>query len=148
MMAMVGLLNAFPGTRLYQRLLEQRRLTGDTTGNNTDFSLNFTPLMSADTLMCGYRSIIDSIYAPRPYYQRVKRFLEEYRPRHSHIHLFKFSHLATAWKTTVRLGIIEKERSYFWRLFFWSLFHRPRQLPLAMVLTACGFHFRKSFEQH
>jgi len=147
-MAMVGLLNAFPGTRLYQRLQEQHRLVGDTTGSNTDFSLNFTPIMSSETLMRGYRHIVASIYAPRAYYQRVKQFLREYHPRHSHIKLIKFSTLLTIWKTTIKLGIVEKERTYFWRLFFWSLFHRPRLLPLAMVLTACGFHFRKSFEEH
>ena len=148
-MAMVGLLNALPGTRLYQRLKEQSRLLGNTTGDNTDYTLNFTPTMPQDTLMRGYRSIIESIYAPDAYYQRVKSFLREYQPRHKqrNLRLFKFSNLVTAWKTTVVLGIMEKERTYFWRLLFWSLFHRPRLLPLAMVLTACGFHFRKSFEQ-
>ncbi len=145
-MAMVGLLNALPGTRLYQRLKEQRRLVCDTTGNNTDYTLNFKPIMSPEALMRGYRSIIESIYAPDAYYQRVKRFLRDYKPRHRHIRLFRVSHLLTACKTTLSLGFIEKERTYFWRLFFWSLFHRPKLLPLAMVLTACGFHFRKSFE--
>jgi hypothetical protein len=39
--AMVGLLNAPKGTRLYQRLKSENRLTTESTGNNTDFSLNF-----------------------------------------------------------------------------------------------------------
>jgi len=147
-MAMVGLLNALPGTRLYQRLQSQSRLSGNTSGDNTDYSLNFLPTMPVETLMKGYRSIVESIYAPDVYYQRVKCFLQEYRPRYQRVNFCTFSTLITALKTTLALGFFEKERSYFWRLFFWSLFHRPRLLPLAMTLTACGYHFRKSFEFH
>ncbi len=147
-MAMVGLLNALPGTRLYQRLQRQQRLLGDTTGDNTDYSMNFMPAMAPEALQRGYRQIIESIYAPNAYYQRVKQFLRAYRPRHRELSFFKARHLVTAWKTALTLGVIEKERSYFWRLFFWSLFHRPRLLPLAMVLTAYGYHFRKCFESH
>jgi len=147
-MAMVGLLNAIPGTRLYQRLQDQRRLLGDSTGDNTDYSMNFTPTMPRETLMRGYQRIVESIYTPNVYYQRIKRFLEEYHPRRKSVKLFRVNNLLTAVKTTFTLGIVEKERSYFWRLFFWSLFHRPRLLPLAMTLTAIGFHFRKSFEVH
>jgi len=41
--AMVGLLNAVRGTRLYQRLEQEKRLIKSFSGNNTDFSLNFIP---------------------------------------------------------------------------------------------------------
>jgi len=46
------------------------------------------------------------------------------------------------------LGMLEKERTYYWRLLCWSLFNRPRLLPLAISLSAYGFHFRKCFESH
>ncbi len=45
----------------------------------------------------------------------------------------------------VRLGIIGKERYQYWKLFFWSLFRRPRLFPLAITLAIYGFHFRKVF---
>jgi radical SAM superfamily enzyme YgiQ (UPF0313 family) len=41
--AMVGLLNALPRTRLYERLKKEKRLLNDTSGDNTDFSINFIP---------------------------------------------------------------------------------------------------------
>jgi len=44
--AMVGLLNAPRGTRLYQRLQKENRLLKDSSGNNTDCSINFIPKMS------------------------------------------------------------------------------------------------------
>ena len=44
--AMVGLLNAPHGTKLYQRMKQEGRLLKSPTGDNTDFSLNFIPKMS------------------------------------------------------------------------------------------------------
>jgi radical SAM superfamily enzyme YgiQ (UPF0313 family) len=43
--AMVGLLNAPPGTGLYRRLLKENRLVRTATGDNTDLSMNFVPKM-------------------------------------------------------------------------------------------------------
>ncbi|MGW8273002.1 MAG: B12-binding domain-containing radical SAM protein, partial [Thermodesulfovibrionales bacterium] len=53
--AMVGLLNALPRTKLYKRLESEQRLVKDTTGNNTDLSINFVPKMNYDTLIEGYK---------------------------------------------------------------------------------------------
>lgn len=37
-----------------------------------------------------------------------------------------------------RLGLPGKERLYFWRVMFWTLFRRPRLFPLAVTLTIYG----------
>lgn len=147
--AMVGLLNAPNGTRLYKRLMEEHRLTHDMSGNNTDSTMNFIPKMNPEVLTQGYRRIVERIYSPNLYYNRVKLFLREYRPvRHKACRRPNIAVLPALYKATVVLGMIEKERKYYWRLMLWSIFHRPRLLPLAITLTAYGFHFRKSFEQH
>ena len=44
--AMVGLLNALPDTRLYARMKSEGRLSGQTSGNNVDGTLNFVPKMN------------------------------------------------------------------------------------------------------
>ena len=75
--AMVGLLNAPTGTRLHQRLKKENRLLKNFSGNNTDGSLNFIPKMNYETLINGYRQILDTIYSPKPYYERVRSFLRE-----------------------------------------------------------------------
>src|SRR5205823_12041804 len=44
-LAMVGLLTALPDTQLWRRLEREGRLLAESTGNNTDGSLNFVPKM-------------------------------------------------------------------------------------------------------
>jgi radical SAM superfamily enzyme YgiQ (UPF0313 family) len=80
--AMVGLLNAPRGTRLYQRLKRENRLVEDSfSGDNTDGSLNFVPKMGREKLINGYRHVLTTIYSSKQYYSRVKIFLKEYKPR-------------------------------------------------------------------
>ncbi len=145
--AMVGLLNAPHGTKLYKRLKQEGRLVKAATGDNTDFSINFVPKMSTETLVDGYRTILDTIYSPKHYYSRVKKFLKEYPAKNRRVRL-PVSHLMAAVKSVVRLGIIGRERFHYWKLFFWSLFRRPRLFPLAITLSIYGFHFRKVFQRH
>jgi len=144
--AMVGMLTALRGTRLHQRLLQEGRMLGDTSGNNTAVSLNFIPNMKAETLISGYRTILTTIYAPRQYYQRVLDFLREYRPQQQGPFRLKPGYTGAFFKSILFLGIIGRERFHFWKLFLWSLFRRPRLFPLAITFAIYGFHFRKITE--
>lgn len=146
--AMVGLLNAPRNTRLYQRLLSEGRLLSAMSGDNTDCSMNFIPKMNYETLVRGYQSVLQTIYSPRHYYARVKQFLKEYDPVQVRAFRVRMRHIGALIRSTVVLGIFGKERWYYWRLFFWSLFTRPRLFPLAITLTIYGHHFRKVFEQY
>ena len=144
--AMVGLLNAPKGTKLYQRLAGEGRMLKDFTGDNTDFSMNFIPKMDRETLVKGYQRIVNTIYSPNRYYERILVFLKEYNPMASATGPLSLSHIAAFFKSMIRLGIIEKERTYYWRLIFWSLLKRPKVFPLAVTLSIYGYHFRKVFE--
>jgi radical SAM superfamily enzyme YgiQ (UPF0313 family) len=143
--AMVGLLNAPRSTKLYQRLVKEGRLLKDMSGDNTDLSMNFIPKMDYEILIKGYEKILSRIYSPEPYYQRVREFLREYEPLQKKAFRFHFSYLGAFFKSILLLGIIEKERVYYWKLFFWSLFMRPRLFHLAITFAIYGFHFRKVF---
>jgi radical SAM superfamily enzyme YgiQ (UPF0313 family) len=146
--AMVGLLNAPHGTKLYHRMKQEGRIVNSATGDNTDFSINFIPKMNNEVLLSGYRSILNTIYSPKPYYARVKKFLKEFRPGKTQRKHIPFTHLMAAFKSVVRLGIIGRERYQYWKLFFWSLLTRPRLLPLAITLSIYGYHFRRVFRDH
>jgi radical SAM superfamily enzyme YgiQ (UPF0313 family) len=151
--AMVGLLNAPRGTRLYQRLMKENRLLKEISGDNTDFSINFIPKMNYETLIGGYKRIISGIYSPKPYYERVGRFLKEYKPlKKLHFHFgsirFNFGYPGAFFKSIWFLGIKDEARVYYWKFFFWSLFRRPRLFPLAITYAIYGFHFRKIFKDY
>ncbi len=146
--AMVGLLNAPPGTKLHQRLQRENRLTRAASGDNTDFSINFIPKMNYDALISGYRRVVQTIYSPKHYYARAKKFLKNYRPVQAKAIRLRYSHLKALVKSVFRLGVIGRGRIYYWKLFFWSLFRRPRLFPLAITFSIYGHHFRKIFRQH
>jgi hypothetical protein len=145
---MVGLLNAPRGTRLYQRLKQENRLLIGFTGDNTDCSINFIPKMDYETLINGYKYILNSIYSPKPYYERVKIFLKEYKPQGKRWSKLEFSHLKALVKSMWILGVKEKGRRYYWKLFASTLLRHPRSFPLSITFAVYGFHFRKVVEQY
>lgn len=145
--AMVGVLSALRGTKLYQRLEHEGRLLKDSSGDNTATDLNFIPRMRPDALLAGYQRILDNIYEPKQYYQRVIKLFREYQPRpHGKFHMQQ-GHLGALFKSILLLGVIGKERLHFWKLFFWSLLRKPRLFPLAITYAVYGFHFRKVSER-
>ncbi len=141
--AMVGLLNAPKGTKLHKRLEKEGRMLNDFSGSNTDFSINFVPIMNPETLLDGYKKILNTIYSPKYYYERVIGFLKDFDPKKKKIFHINFSYIMALLKSIFKLGLAGKERLYYWKLFFWSLFRRPRLFSLAILFTIYGFHFRK-----
>ena len=143
--AMVGLLNAPKGTQLYHRLMKEGRISSSFSGSNTDLSMNFIPKMNVNVLMNGYNNIINTIYSPKHYYERIMNFLKEYKPVKLGMTHFGFNQLLALLKANFQLGLIGRERKYYWKLFFWTVFRRPQVFPLAITLSIYGYHFRKVF---
>lgn len=146
--AMVGLLQAPRGTRLYHRLKKENRLLKDISGDNMDCSMNFIPKMNYETLIEGYKKILNTIYSPKQYYERVKIFLKEYKPRGKRKGRLQLYHLIGFIKSMWFLGIKEKGRRYYWKLLVSTLLKRPRSFPLSISLAISGFHFRKIVEKY
>jgi radical SAM superfamily enzyme YgiQ (UPF0313 family) len=145
--AMVGLLQAPAGTRLYARMKAQGRLSSEISGDNVDGTTNIVPSMSLPALKAGYRQILDHIYAPAPYYRRIRTFLREYRmPRVRN--RVQLSHILTVARSVFRIGFAGREWVQYWRLLVWTLFRRPRLLPCAIMFAIYGYHFRKVCESH
>jgi radical SAM superfamily enzyme YgiQ (UPF0313 family) len=145
--AMVGMLQAPIGTKLYERLKGEGRLVGAASGDNVDGATNIVPLMSREALYEGYRSVLRHLYAPQQYYARVKTFLQEYRlPRIQEP--LGLQHILAFFRSIVHLGIVGRERAEYWRLFRWTLFSRPRLFPLAITLAIYGYHFRQVCDLH
>ncbi len=145
--AMVGLLNAPKGTKLYDRMKEEGRLLKTFSGDNTDYSMNFIPKMNHDMLIKGYKKVVNTIYSPKYYCDRVISFLKEYVPIKHGLAKIKFNELRAFIKSIFVLGIAGKGRLYYWKLFIWALFRKPRLFPMAIVFSIYGFHFRKVFRK-
>jgi radical SAM superfamily enzyme YgiQ (UPF0313 family) len=145
--AMVGLLTALPDTQLWRRLEREGRLLLESTGNNTDGSLNFIPKMEAARLIEGYKSIMRAIYSPGEYYQRaldclervVSGALESQRNRFS-------SDVVTLFRIALALGVRDSARGEFWRYLRLALTRHHGKFAEAMRLAAVGYHFRKLTE--
>jgi len=136
-----------PGTRLYQRLKKENRLLPKGSGDNTDGSTNFIPKMGRETLTRGYKHVVDTIYAPKQYYERIKTFLREYKPGTKGKFKISLLHLIALIRSTWVLGIKEKGRMHYWKLVVWTLLKKPKTFPLSMTLAVQGFHFRKVAEK-
>ncbi|MBW1887674.1 MAG: B12-binding domain-containing radical SAM protein [Deltaproteobacteria bacterium] len=140
--AMVGLLQAPPGTRLYERMRKEGRLIGIISGDNVDSTTNILPKMGLDALCEGYRNVMRHIYSPKLYYQRIKTFLREYkRPKIESP--MDSQRLLAVFRSGIRLGIFGKERFQYWKILLWTLFHRPRLFALTIECAIYGHHFRK-----
>lgn len=140
--AMVGLLNAPKNTKLYKRLESERRLTTESSGSNTDGSMNFIPTMDQQTLLSGYNSIIRDIYSTKPYYQRIRKFLTNYRPSRSKTKKIEFAYLKGFLKSIYIIGILNKGRSEYWKLFLWTIFNRPKFFMDVITYTVYGHHYQ------
>jgi radical SAM superfamily enzyme YgiQ (UPF0313 family) len=146
--AMVGLLNAPKNTQLYKRLETEKRLTMEASGNNTDLSMNFIPKMDYRELINGYKQIISNIYAPKPYYRRVRQMFLNYNRNFKKQKRINFSLIGAFLKSMYIIGFINRGRTEFWKLLIWTLFKRPGLFVDAITFAVYGYHFRAIYGLH
>lgn len=141
--AMIGMLQALPGTRLYKRLKKENRLLGSGSGNNTDFSTNFIPQLPISILQEGYKNIVSTIYSPKEYYGRVLTFIKNYN--HSISDKVGLNEIIAFVKSIYIVGIFDSSRIYYWKLFFISLFKYPKAFQKVITMSIYYAHFKKIF---
>ncbi|MDT8390199.1 MAG: DUF4070 domain-containing protein [Lentisphaeria bacterium] len=145
--AMVGLLQALPGTRLYERMKKEGRLRGKSSCDNVDGTTNILPTMDLDVLRQGYREILRHIYSPKYFYERVRTHLRTIKVAQVRTPV-RISGIYALMRSFWRLGIVGRERFQYWRLLFWTMCRRPRLLPQAVTMAIYGYHFRKMCDRH
>jgi radical SAM superfamily enzyme YgiQ (UPF0313 family) len=140
--AMVGILHAPRNTALYKRLMRENRLVNQSSGNNTDASMNFITRMNPKELLDGYNGLIKNIYSIKPYYKRVRQFLRTYDGLNSVKKRVRFSMFKSLLKTIYIIGLANKGRGEFWKLIVWTLLKRPLLFKDAVQFAVYGYHFR------
>jgi radical SAM superfamily enzyme YgiQ (UPF0313 family) len=149
--AMVGLLQAMPGTQLFQRLWREGRILDAGHGDNTGDKLNFLPHMDAAKLIEGYRSVLKRIYSCEAYYERVKLYLNRTQPKPAK-RLGQQPVSRQQWITRanarafvtsiLRQGVFGRHRWSYWK-FLLAVATRYRHcVGTAMTLAVMGYHFQ------
>jgi radical SAM superfamily enzyme YgiQ (UPF0313 family) len=142
--AMVGLLNAPRGTKLYHRLLRENRLSQPATGDNTDSTMNFIPKMDLNKLLKGYEKVVHTIYSQKYYCRRIKVFLKNYKHGRKTADMFHRWDIRAFLKSIWHMGIVGKGRLSYWMLLLWSA-RNPSHFRMSVRFSIYGYHFRKTF---
>lgn len=143
--AMVGVLQAPPNTRLYRRLANQGRISKDASGNNTDCYPNFIPVMPVERLAAGYRRIMSAIYSPRKYYERIMVFLRRYDASRKVKKAVSFADIRSFLRSVLFIGVFGglKNSWYYWKTLLFAFRERRQAFPDAVALWIYGMHFQK-----
>jgi len=140
--AMVGMLQAPPGTRLFDRLQRERRVVNTFSGDNVDGTTNIIPKMGIDSLLDGYQLVMKQIYSPENYYRRVRTLFRELKAPEIRQPI-NFQRLLSIFRSAIRLGVLGKERFHYWQLILWTIIRKPSLISLAITLSIYGYHYRK-----
>ena len=143
-MAMAGLLTALKETDLWHRLKKEDRLLVESSGNNTDMSLNFVPEMPREKLIEEYRRVISTLYDPtlKNYFARCYKMLQHlpYTPHN----------VSPIQKAEVRAFFLSIQRQIFSRQgleyakFLAKVIKNDRRMfPKAVRLAVMGYHLEK-----
>jgi radical SAM superfamily enzyme YgiQ (UPF0313 family) len=149
--AMVGLLQAMPGTQLFRRLWSEGRILDAGHGDNTDDKLNFLPRMDATKLVEGYRSVLKQIYSCEAYYERVKLYLNRTQPkpgkqksgeRKSRQQWLTVGNARAFVTSIVRQGVFGPQRWSYWKFLLTVATRYRHCVGTAMTLAVMGYHFQ------
>ncbi len=144
--AMVGLLQAMPGTQLFRRLWREGRILDAGHGDNTGDKLNFLPKMDAARLVDGYRSVLKQIYSCEAYYERVKLYLSRTQPRSgervSRQQWMTRANVRAFVTSIVRQGVFGPQRWSYWKFLLAAATRYRRCFGSAMTLAVMGYHFQ------
>lgn len=147
--AMVGLLTALPGTRLYDRLLQEGRLLRTASGNNThELEMNFRPRQPMQKLIESYRKLLGEIYKPKAYFKRSLEFLNRLPPK------VTIPDTSPRSKTFSLQNVLTLLRSFFKQTFSWygfsylsymwkALRQHPDKIVQIVSFAVQGHHLMK-----
>jgi radical SAM superfamily enzyme YgiQ (UPF0313 family) len=138
--------NAVPGTELYRRLKAIGRIDHSVTPG-VAYASNILDLPIGNTnLDKGYVELMEHLWKPKYFYQRVKTVLKILK-NPIHTDKLTWTNLKILMRIVYFIGLFSKEAWQFWKLLFWTLFRRPRQLPVFFAVQPLGYGFRRRCEE-
>lgn len=142
-MAMVGILDALPQTKLYDRLKQENRLIAESNGNNTHkLAPNFIPKMPVKKLIDGYIKILSTIYSPMQYFGRCLTLIKRVPDERMVYRQFTFKELKALVMSFIKQGL-SSYGYYYFKFLFKTLQLRPKLFSEAIALAIKGYHLFK-----
>ena len=143
--AMIGLLNALPGTRLYERLMDEGRILRATLGNNThSLTTNFKTIMDAEKLKDGYKKILSHIYDFRlkHYFERCNKLFDNMEYREFVQRKIRWEEIKFFFKSIFRQPFTPYGFQYL-KFVFRNLFKHRDIFAEVITFSIVGHHFHK-----
>jgi radical SAM superfamily enzyme YgiQ (UPF0313 family) len=135
-------LHALANTQLSRRLQREGRLysEADVIGDECVVGLNFKTARSRRDILEDYERILDRIYRPAAYFERVRRMTRILKPwKLGLVPMLRmiFRYLPAFVRLTWCFSIQQPEiRQKFWRTIIDCALHNPRALPSVFLMTA------------
>jgi len=101
--------------------------------------------MGMENLVKGYQKVIRTLYSQKNYCERIKTFLRQYEASSDKKVRLRLNEIRVLFKSLWHIGILSKDRRYYWRLIFWAL-RRRHYLRMSVIFSIQGYHFRKIFK--
>jgi radical SAM superfamily enzyme YgiQ (UPF0313 family) len=139
--AMVGMLDALPGTPLYHRLVREGRLRPDVASGDNFAPTNVVTRLPAEVLLEGYARVLETLYDPEVYFARCREHLREWRMPETPAVPTSFEDFLVLWRSLWTQGVKAPYRSAYWRFLLWTLRRHPSKLPWAVAQACAGHHF-------
>lgn len=144
--SMVGLLTALPNTQLTRRLETEQRLIpfAAGVGDQCTAGLNFKTLRPRKDILQDYKSVLEAIYRPADYFERVRRVgLALKRPDHPSVFNFKgaLHDAGFMWRLMWRMTVTQPElRPHFWKTVTSVGWRNPAALEYVIILITFYLH--------
>ncbi|MEK7075075.1 MAG: DUF4070 domain-containing protein [Patescibacteria group bacterium] len=149
--AMEGVLTVLKGTDLYFRMEREGRLRGDTTGTSIGTHLNFVPQIPEETLIAGYKRVLNAIYdaSLENYFERCwtlfQRLSYADNPKTT-LTPMSISECMRFLLATSR-QLVSRQGPAYLQFLTRVITQKPSMIRKALALGAKGYHLRKITEQ-
>lgn len=139
----VNVLKAPPGTELYERIVRENRLL-----KKFEFDedkTNIIPIMDVNVLQEGYKKVITEVYSSKNIINRVMTYYKNknnlYKVKYPIKRKLRAADILNFWKIIIKLGLIQKERKYFWQLIFLTLKYNYRFLDHSLFFASLMYQY-------
>jgi radical SAM superfamily enzyme YgiQ (UPF0313 family) len=143
----VNILKAPPGTDLYRRMKAEKRLSKPFAFTEGD--TNIIPVMDPRVLYRGFLNVITEIYTPSGSYERLMQFFKTHHFPKNSIKIkerITLKHIKMAAIITYRLGLVDKNRKFFWKLFAWSIMNNRKMLDKAFFYSIMIYQMHETYK--